>query len=209
MRILWLGIYFAVLIWSAIEPKGYFIWILEVGPALIGLVILVLTYKKFPLTPLLYTLILIHCIILMVGGHYTYAEVPLFDWIKPYFGFERNNYDRVGHFAQGFVPAIIAREILIRLKIVTLPNWRNFIIVSICLAFSAFYELIEWAVALMTGEDADAFLATQGDIWDTQSDMALALLGAICALLLLSRVHDRQLARVGGVIPVLQKPPHR
>lgn len=197
MRILWLGIYFAVLIWSAIEPKGYFIWILEVGPALIGLVILVLTYKKFPLTPLLYTLILIHCIILMVGGHYTYAEVPLFDWIKPYFGFERNNYDRVGHFAQGFVPAIIAREILIRLKIVTLPNWRNFIIVAICLAFSAFYELIEWAVALMTGENADAFLATQGDIWDTQSDMALALTGAVLSLLLLSRVHDRQLARVG------------
>ncbi|MFC4272505.1 DUF2238 domain-containing protein [Sneathiella chungangensis] len=209
MRILWLGIYFAVLIWSAIEPKGYFIWILEVGPALIGLVILVLTYKKFPLTPLLYTLILIHCIILMVGGHYTYAEVPLFDTIKPWFGFERNNYDRVGHLAQGFVPAIIAREILIRLEVIRGANWRNFIIVSICLAFSAFYELIEWAVALMTGEDADAFLATQGDIWDTQSDMALALLGAICALLLLSRVHDRQLARVGGVIPVLQKPPHR
>lgn len=197
MRILWLGIYFAVLIWSAIEPKGYFIWILEVGPALIGLVILLLTYKKFPLTPLLYTLILIHCVILMVGGHYTYAEVPLFDTIKPWFGFERNNYDRVGHLAQGFVPAIIAREILIRLKIIPFPKWRNFIIVSICLAFSAFYELIEWAVALMTGEDADAFLATQGDVWDTQSDMALALTGAILALLLLSKLHDKQLARVG------------
>lgn len=197
MRYLWLGIYFAVLIWSAIEPKGYFIWFLEVVPALIGLVILALTYKKFPLTPLLYTLILIHCIILMVGGHYTYAEVPLFDTIKPWFGFERNNYDRVGHLAQGFVPAIIAREILIRLKIVTRPNWRNFIIVSICLAFSAFYELIEWFVAAVTGTAADDFLATQGDIWDTQSDMALALLGAILALLLLSRLHDKQLARVG------------
>ncbi|CAN0510525.1 unnamed protein product, partial [Discosporangium mesarthrocarpum] len=154
-------------------------------------------YKKFPLTPLLYILILIHCIILMVGGHYTYAEVPLFDTIKPWFGFERNNYDRVGHLAQGFVPAIIAREILIRLEIVTLPNWRNFIIVSICLAFSAFYELIEWFVAAVTGTAADDFLATQGDIWDTQSDMALALLGAILALLLLSRLHDRQLKRAG------------
>ena len=194
---LWLGIYGAVLIWSGIDPKDYFIWFLEVAPALIGLVILVLSYKKFPLTTLLYTLILIHCVILMVGGHYTYAEVPLFDTIKPWFGFERNNYDRVGHFAQGFVPAIIAREILIRLKIVTLPNWRNFIIVSICLAFSAFYELIEWFVAILSGTAADDFLATQGDVWDTQSDMALALTGAIMALLLLSKLHDKQLARVG------------
>ena len=194
---IWLGIYFAVLIWSAIEPKDYFIWFLEVLPALIGLVVLVLTYKKFPLTPLLYTLTLIHCMILMVGGHYTYAEVPLFDTIKPWFGFERNNYDRVGHLAQGFVPAIIAREILIRLAIVSGAGWRNFIIVSICLAFSAFYELIEWFVAALTGTAADDFLATQGDVWDTQSDMALALLGAICALLLLARLHDRQLERMG------------
>ncbi|MCF8467134.1 MAG: DUF2238 domain-containing protein [Sneathiella sp.] len=197
MRILWLGIYFAVLIWSGINPKDYFIWFLEVVPALIGLVVMAATYRTFPLTPLLYTLILIHSVILMVGGHYTYAEVPLFDAIKPYFGFERNNYDRVGHFAQGFVPAIIAREILIRLKIVNFACWRNFIIVSICLAFSAFYELIEWAVAVMSGSAADDFLATQGDVWDTQSDMALALLGAILALLLLARLHDRQLARVG------------
>ena len=194
---IWLGIYFAVLIWSAIEPKGYFIWILEVGPALIGLAILIATYKKFPLTPLLYTIILIHCIILMVGGHYTYAEVPLFDTIKPWFGFDRNHYDRLGHFAQGFVPAIIAREILIRLEIVNFPKWRNFIIVSICLAFSAFYELIEMAVAVISGTAADDFLATQGDVWDTQSDMAMALLGAILALLLLARLHDRQLKRVG------------
>ncbi len=196
-KVIWLSIYFAVLIWSAIEPKGYFIWILEVGPALIGLAILVLTYKKFPLTPMLYTLILIHCIILMVGGHYTYAEVPLFDTIKPWFGFERNHYDRVGHLAQGFIPAIIAREILIRRDVISGANWRNFIIVSICLAFSAFYELIEWWVAVLTGSAADDFLATQGDIWDTQSDMALALTGAILALLLLSKLHDRQLARVG------------
>jgi|TARA_R100000455_G_C6268895_1_gene124444 putative membrane protein len=197
-KIIWLGVYFAVLIWSAIEPKNYFIWVLEVAPALIGLAILLATYKKFPLTPLLYTLILIHCAILMVGGHYTYAEVPLFDTIKPWFGFERNNYDRLGHFAQGFVPAIIAREILIRREVIRGANWRNLFTVSICLAFSAFYELIEMAVAVMSGTAADDFLVTQGDVWDTQSDMAFALLGAILALLLLSRVHDKQLAKVRG-----------
>lgn len=196
MRTLWLIIYFSVLAWSVINPKAYGIWFLEVSPALIGFVILATTYRKFPLTPLLYTLILIHCIILMVGGHYTYAEVPLFDYIKPWFGFERNNYDRLGHFAQGFVPAIIAREVIIRRHLVPSPFWRNVFIVSVCLAFSAFYELIEWAVALLSGSGADEFLATQGDEWDTQADMALALLGAILALLLLSRLHDRQLARI-------------
>ncbi|WP_373084968.1 DUF2238 domain-containing protein [Sneathiella sp.] len=196
MKYIWLGIYFAVLIWSGIHPKDYFVWFLEVFPALIGLGLLAATYQKFRLTPLLYGLILIHCVILMVGGHYTYAEVPLFDYIKPWFGFERNNYDRLGHFAQGYIPAILAREILIRLKVVTRSNWRNFITVAICLAFSAFYELIEWTVALLSGTNADDFLATQGDIWDTQSDMAMALLGAICALLLLARVHDRQLAKL-------------
>lgn len=196
MKYIWLGIYFAVLIWSGIHPKDYFVWFLEVFPALIGLGLLAATYQKFRLTPLLYGLILIHCVILMVGGHYTYAEVPLFDYIKPWFGFERNNYDRLGHFAQGFIPAILAREILIRLKVVTRSNWRNFITVAICLAFSAFYELIEWTVALLSGTNADDFLATQGDIWDTQSDMAMALLGAIMALLLLARVHDRQLAKL-------------
>jgi putative membrane protein len=198
MRALWLIIYFSVLAWSVIKPKGYGIWFLEVSPALIGLVILVLTYRKFPLTPLLYTLILIHCIILMVGGHYTYAEVPLFDYIKPWFGFERNNFDRLGHFAQGFVPAIIAREVIIRRHLVPSAVWRNIFTVSVCLAFSAFYELIEWAVALLSGSGADEFLATQGDVWDTQADMALALLGALLALLLLSRLHDRQLAAIGA-----------
>ena len=198
MRALWLIIYFSVLVWSVINPKGYGIWFLEVSPALIGLVILVLTYRKFPLTPLLYTLILIHCIILMVGGHYTYAEVPLFDYIKPWFGFERNNFDRLGHFAQGFVPAIIAREVIIRRHLVPSAVWRNIFTVSVCLAFSAFYELIEWAVALLSGSGADEFLATQGDVWDTQADMALALLGALLALLLLSRLHDRQLAAIGA-----------
>ncbi|WP_297310256.1 DUF2238 domain-containing protein [Neptuniibacter sp.] len=154
---------------------------------------LLLTMRSFPLTPLLYFLILAHCVILMVGGHYTYAEVPLFDDL---WGMERNNYDKVGHFAQGFIPAILAREILIRKQVVKNTAWLNLFIVSVCLAFSAFYELIEWWVALLSGEDAEAFLGTQGYVWDTQSDMALALTGAICAILLLSRIHNRQLLKI-------------
>jgi putative membrane protein len=133
--------------------------------------------------------------VLMVGGHYTYAEVPLFDMIKPWFGFERNNYDKLGHFLQGFVPAMIAREVLIRQGVVASARWRDFICVCFCLALSAFYELIEWAVAVISGGGAEAFLGTQGDVWDTQSDMAFALLGAILALALLGRLHDRQLQR--------------
>lgn len=157
---------------------------------MIGGVLIVATYKAFPLTPMLYGLILAHCIVLMVGGHYTYAEVPLFDGL---WDSERNNYDKVGHFFQGFVPAVLAREILIRKNVVNGNIWRNVIIVSICLAFSAFYELIEWWVALATGEDAEAFLGTQGYAWDTQSDMGLALLGALSAVLLLAGIHNRQL----------------
>ena len=196
MKYIWLSIYFIVLTWSAINPKDQFTWFLEVAPAVIGLVIMGLSYKKFPLTPLLYTLILIHMVILMVGGHYTYAEVPLFDTIKELFDQARNNYDKVGHFAQGFIPAILAREILLRKEIVTGSKiWLNYIILSIVLAFSAFYELIEWWVALASGEDAEAFLGTQGYVWDTQSDMGWALMGASVALLLLSRIHDRQLSR--------------
>lgn len=163
---------------------------------MIGAVILLFTYHSFRLTPLLYSLILFHCIVLMVGGHYTYAEVPLFDTIKEIFNLERNNYDKVGHFAQGLVPAIIAREVLIRKGIVNGRVWLNVFVVSICLAFSAFYELIEWWVAISTGEDAEAFLGTQGYIWDTQSDMAVALLGAICALIFLAKYHDKQLAKL-------------
>ena len=197
MQYIWLAIYFPVLIWSAVSPKDQFTWFLEVIPALIGLVILAVTYKKFPLTPLLYALILIHMVILMVGGHYTYAEVPLFDWIKEVLDQSRNNYDKVGHFAQGFTPAILARELLIRKNIVEGSKiWLNYIILSIVLAFSAFYELIEWWVALATGEDAEAFLGTQGYMWDTQSDMMYALIGAVVALILLSRLHNRQLKNV-------------
>lgn len=193
IKLLWVFIYLAVLVWSGIAPKDLFTWFLEVVPAMIGVVILFFTYHSFRLTPLLYALILFHCIVLMVGGHYTYAEVPLFDTIKEVFNLERNNYDKVGHFAQGLVPAIIAREILIRKNIVNGKAWLNVFVVSICLAFSAFYELIEWWVAISTGEDAEAFLGTQGYVWDTQSDMAIALLGAICALIFLAKYHDKQL----------------
>jgi len=197
MKHLWLSIFIPVLIWSAVLPKDPFTWFLEVLPVFIGLFILLLTYKKYPLTPLLYILILIHMVVLMVGGHYTYAEVPLFDWIKEVFDHSRNNYDKVGHFAQGFIPAILAREILIRKDIIQGAKiWLNFIILSVVLAFSAFYELVEWWVALAVGEDAEAFLGTQGYMWDTQSDMGYALFGGVMALLLLTKLHDKQLNTV-------------
>jgi len=196
MKIAWIATFFTVLLWSGIAPKDYPTWALEVAPALIGFVLLAITRTTFPLTPLLYGLILLHCIVLMVGGHYTYAEVPLFDTIKPWFDFERNNFDKLGHFLQGFVPALIGREILIRNSVVACARWRDFICVCFCLALSAFYELIEWAVAVIYGGGAEAFLGTQGDVWDTQSDMAFALLGAILALALLGRLHDRQLQRI-------------
>ena len=190
---LWLSIFFGVLIWSGIEPKDRLTWVLEAGPAMIGLLVMTKTRISFPLTPLLYFWILLHCIVLMVGAKYTYAEVPLFNSISEAFGWERNNYDKVGHFMQGFVPALLTREILVRKQIVNFAGWRNFIIVSICLAFSAFYELIEWWAALLIGEDADAFLGTQGYVWDTQSDMAWALLGAFVCLIILKKTHDLQI----------------
>ena len=182
-----------VLMWSGYHPKDQITWVLEVAPAVLGLAVMVYTRRTFPLTPLVYGLILLHSIILMIGGHYTYAEVPLFDWIRDLTGGDRNNYDKVGHFAQGFIPAMIAREIIVRKKLIQSTAWMNFFVVCFCLAFSAFYELIEWWVALLAGQDAESFLGTQGYIWDTQSDMALALLGSIVALLVLRRVHDRQL----------------
>jgi putative membrane protein len=193
MKYLWCGVYLSVLIWSAIAPKDQVTWFLEVLPALVGAVLLVVTYRSFRLTSILYFLILLHCLVLMVGGHYTYAEVPLFDGL---FGSERNNYDKLGHFFQGFVPAVLAREILIRRRVVNGSWWRNLFIVSICLAFSAFYELIEWWVALASDTAAEAFLGTQGYVWDTQSDMWLALIGAVAALLTLSKLHDIQLKKL-------------
>jgi putative membrane protein len=193
VKFAWLSLFFGVLIWSGINPKDQFTWLLEVIPAMIGLALVASTYKYFKLTSLLYFFILVHCIVLMVGGHYTYAEVPLFDNL---FGSERNNYDKVGHFFQGFVPALLAREILLRKQVVNGRGWLTLFVISVSLAFSAFYELIEWWVAVLTGENAEAFLGTQGYVWDTQSDMALALFGAICSLLLLSKLHDTQLKYV-------------
>ena len=198
-KIAWLVLFMAVLIWSGIEPKDRMTWVLEVAPAVIGLVVLAATCKRFPLTPMVYLLILIHSIILMVGGHYTYAENPLFAWLQEPMGWERNNYDKLGHLAQGFIPAMIARELLLRLNVVNGRGWLNFLVVCCCLAISACYELIEWWVALVSEEAADAFLGTQGYVWDTQSDMAWALLGAITALLLLNRLHDRQLRQNGFI----------
>jgi putative membrane protein len=197
-KLLWLAIFFGVLIWSAIAPKDYPTWWLEVAPALIGLVVMAITYKSFPLTPMLYGLILLHSIILMIGGHYTYAEVPAFDWLKHEFEWSRNNYDKVGHFAQGFIPAMISREILIRKNVIKPGAWLSFIIVCVCLAISATYEFIEWGVALVSAEAAESFLGTQGYVWDTQSDMFYAMIGAIVAVITLSRWHDKQLERLHG-----------
>jgi len=191
---LWLLVFFSVLLWSAWKPHDYPTWWLEVLPALITLAVLIFTRKRFPFTPLAYVLILLHAIILMAGGHYTYAEVPLGDWLREVTGGTRNNYDKLGHLAQGFVPAIVAREILIRNHVLARRGWLAFMVISICLAISALYELIEWWVALFSGEAAESFLGTQGYIWDTQSDMFLALTGACCAVVFLSRWHDRQLA---------------
>ncbi len=193
---LWILVFSVVLVWSGINPKDIFVWFLEVLPAIIAAVVMAMTYRTFRLTPLLYFLILVHCVILMVGGHYTYAEVPAFDLLKEWTGSDRNNYDKLGHLAQGFVPAMVAREIILRKNIIQGRHWQNFFIVSFCLGLSAFYELIEWWVALLSGAGAQAFLGTQGYIWDTQSDMGMALLGSIMALLLLSKTHDRQLQRL-------------
>lgn len=192
---LWVLVFVGTLVWSGIHPKDYATWALEVSPAVIGLFLLWATRRAFPLTTLVYVLVLIHCVILMIGGHYTYAEVPLGEWVKPLFGFERNHYDKLGHFAQGFVPALIAREILIRRRVLARRGWLGFLVVCVCLALSAVYELLEWAVAVLSERGAAAFLGTQGDVWDTQSDMAFAGLGAIVALLVLRRWHDRQLRK--------------
>jgi putative membrane protein len=187
----------AALLWSGISPHDRFTWFLEVVPAILGLIVLAATYHRFTFTTLAYTLMAIHAVILIVGGHYTYAEVPLFNWIRDAFGLTRNDYDRFGHFVQGFVPAIIAREVLLRRSPLKPGKWLFFIIVCICLAISASYELFEWSVAELTGTAADSFLGTQGDPWDTQKDMAMALIGSLTALLLLSELHNRALQRIG------------
>ncbi|MBP7901272.1 MAG: DUF2238 domain-containing protein [Spirochaetes bacterium] len=189
-------LFFAVIIWSVVNPHDYFTWFLEAAPAILFFLILSLTYKKFKFSWFVYSLVLLHCFVLLVGAKYTYAEVPLFDYFKEVFGFERNNYDKVGHFMQGFVPAFIARELLIRLKVVNGKNWLRYIVVSICLAISAVYEFVEWGVSLATGEAADSFLGTQGYVWDTQSDMLYATIGAIIAVTLFSRLHDISISKM-------------
>lgn len=199
MSAAWLIIFGAVLAWSAWNPHDYPTWWLEVAPALVALAVLAATRRLFPLTPLVYWLILGHAVILMIGGHYTYAEVPIGDWVRDWTGGARNNYDKLGHFAQGFVPAIVIREVMVRNGVVARPGWLSLIVVCLCLSISAFYELIEWWVAVLSAQGAESFLGTQGYEWDTQSDMLLALIGAICALAILSRVHDRQIASVTAV----------
>jgi putative membrane protein len=187
----------AILVWSGIGPHDRFTWYLEVAPVLIAVPILIYVYPRFRFTRLTYTLIWLHAIILMVGGHYTYARVPLGFWVQQAFDLGRNHYDRLGHFVQGFVPAMVAREILIRTSPLRGSRWLPFLVVCFCLAFSAFYELIEFWTALASGEGATDFLGTQGDVWDTQWDMQLALIGAITALAVLSRAQDRQIRLEG------------
>jgi putative membrane protein len=192
--LVWAGVVLSVLVWSAINPADRLTWWMEVIPALVGFVVILTTRKRFPLTELVYFLILVHVVILMVGGHFTYAEVPAGDWLRDLVGGERNNYDKLGHLAQGFIPVMIAREIMIRNKVVAKRGWLTFLLLCVVLAISAFYELIEWWAALLSAEAAESFLGTQGYVWDTQSDMLWALCGGVLALSTLSRLHDRQIA---------------
>jgi putative membrane protein len=194
-----LAIALAALAVSAIHPHDRLTWVLEVFPFFIAAPILIATWRRFPLTPLLYRLILIHAVILFIGGHYTYAEVPFGDWLKRLLGLARNPYDRIGHFAQGFVPALLAREVLLRRTPLVRGRWLFFIVTSICLAVSACYEFIEWWSAVLLGQGADAFLGSQGDPWDTQWDMFTALIGAVIAQLTMACLHDRHLARLEGL----------
>jgi putative membrane protein len=195
----------AILVWSGYAPVDRFVWILEVLPAIIGAAVLIAIYPRTKLTMLVYCLIWLHALILMLGGHWTYAEMPVFNWLRDEYGLARNYYDRVGHVFQGAVPAMIAREIFIRARVVNGRGWRYFLVCCVALAISAFYEFIEWWVAIASGQAADAFLATQGDIWDTQWDMFMALSGALVAQLLFGRWHDRQLAALGAPVPVRQE----
>ena len=187
----------AMFAWSGFNPRETATWWLEVMPVIIGIPVLVATYRRFPLTPLAYVLVSLHAIILLIGGHYTYAEVPVFNWLREALDLSRNHYDRVGHFAQGFVPAILARELLLRRSPLRPGGWLFFLVCCVCLAISAFYELIEWWAALLTSpETGTAFLGTQGDVWDTQWDMFMALVGSVTAQLTLSRRHQGQLDQV-------------
>jgi putative membrane protein len=186
----------ALFIWSGIQPNERFTWFLEVLPAVIGVFVLLFTYKSFPLSNLTYFWIFVHCIILIIGGKYTYADVPLFDWIQEYFDHSRNNYDKLGHFIQGFTPALLVREVLLRKEVVQGKKWLAFIVVSICLAISAAYELIESVVSMSVSNGADSFLGAQGYVWDTQTDMMLALIGAMIAVLFLSTSQNTSIQKI-------------
>ncbi len=188
----------ALLALSGLQPRDRPTWLMEAAPVLVGIPILVGTYTRFPLTPLLYRLLFAHAVILIVGAHYSYAEVPLGFWMQRALGLARNDYDRIGHLAQGFVPALLAREVLLRRAVLSRGGWLFFLVTSVCLAVSAFYELVGWWAALAMGEGASRFLGTQGDQWDTQADMFCALVGAVAAQLVLGRLHDRQLARLAS-----------
>ncbi len=187
-----------VFAWSAWNPYDRVTWWLETIPGILGAALLIATYNRFRFSTLVYTLIALHICILCVGGHYTYARVPLFDWLKPIFGWHRNHFDRLGHFAQGFVPALIARELFVRRGIIRSRGWIFAVVVFVCLGISAFYELVEWWTALASKSGATEFLATQGDIWDTQEDMFMALIGALCALFFFAGWQNRQMRRLPG-----------
>ena len=199
LKLILIALFLVGLVSSAIQPHDYFTWFLEVIPAVIGLIVLISTHHKFQFTTLTYIFILIHSYILFVGGHYTYAEVPLFDWIRDIFHHSRNNYDKVGHFTQGFIPAMIIRELLYRLDVVKKGRWLSFVTISICVAISAFYELIEWFVAISTGDSSNSFLGTQGDIWDTQSDMLWATIGALFMVVLFTKIQDSEIRKIKKV----------
>lgn len=199
-HILLLLIFIFTLILSAIQPKDYFTWLLEVFPAIMGLIILMFTKSSFEFTFMTYSFILAHSIILFIGGHYTYAEVPFFDWVRDYFHQDRNNYDKIGHFAQGFVPAMITREIFFRNNIIQHRTWLAVLTVAVCMSISVLYEFLEWGVALATGESADAFLGSQGYVWDTQSDMLYATFGAICMIVFLGKKQEKEIVLMSKVI---------
>ena len=191
--------FFSGLVVSGIHPKDYFTWFLEVLPALLAFAVLAWTYRRFRFTDMVYLLILVECYILFIGGHYTYAEVPLFNWIRDYLGETRNNYDKLAHFTQGFIPAMLVREFLVRLQVIAREAWLPFVVVCICVTISVLYEFFEWFVAVVTGEAAEAFLGTQGYEWDTQSDMLMAMIGATVAMLTMARWQDRQIEALRSI----------
>ncbi|MES2060799.1 MAG: DUF2238 domain-containing protein [Bacteroidota bacterium] len=189
-------LFFAGLIISGINPHDYFTWILEVFPAIVGFIVLAFTYKRFKFSYLTYIMILVHCYVLFIGGHYTYAEVPAFNWVRDVFHQARNNYDKVGHFTQGFVPAMITRELFIRLQVVQKQTWMAFLTVCVCTTISVLYEFLEWFVSIASGQSGDSFLGTQGYVWDTQSDMLYAMIGAICMVVLMAKVQDKAIGKM-------------